>query len=147
MTHIIAGGLFYTAFSGGLQTMYTVSADGVIRLSQTELQMVPWVHLDSDLDVQELDGGSAAASLAPITGYTEWVSEGDAPRLSMGWDWEVVHVRGETLIRRVGLPYSNLRVVDLERRELDFEKSLALQADCIDALRWQEVVRGKIGLR
>ncbi|MEW6563402.1 MAG: DUF4902 domain-containing protein [Pseudomonadota bacterium] len=129
--------------------MYTVSADGAIRLSLAELRMAPWVHLESGLDGQMHAGGQAAtaASQAAITGFTEWVSEGDAPRLSMGWDWEVVHVRGETLIRRIGLPYSNLRVVDAERRELDFEKSLALQADCIDALCWQEVVRREIGLR
>lgn len=127
--------------------MYVVSADGCIRLSFAELQAVPLVHLSSGLDEPFAGGESGECSRSAITGHTEWVSQGESPKISLSWDWEMVGSSGETGLRRVGAPYSNVRIVDARCRDLEYEKSQLLQELCVDALDWQQTVLKEIGLR
>lgn len=89
--------------------------------------------LDDDLAVAAGDGATASA----ITGYTEWVGEGE-PVLTMGWDWEMRAGEAGVALRRVGDPRSNLCVVMRAGAADDLDDSDTLLKILIDRSNWQE---------
>lgn len=92
-------------------SMMTLSDDGLIRLTLETLRTIPFTHLLSGLDVH--DGSPPiceAASLDPISGYTEWLST-TSPAITLGWDWWLdVRSPGYRLRCWSGCSGSNLRL-------------------------------------
>lgn len=110
-----------------------------VRMTFDAMQRRSLRHLVSALDEDDfaMPGGGAVASA--ITGYTEWVGEGE-PVLTMGWDWEMragTH-GGSVALRRVGDPRSNLCVVMRAGAADDIEDSSTLLKILIDRSNWQE---------
>jgi len=126
--------------------MLKVSADGYIRLTYAELQMIRLKHLMSGLDDNDVAGKIANATRASITGYTEWLSSG-TPQISIGWDWEMEFSQGAVRLRMQGSPRSNIMLQDGDKNDLGPEKSLLLQELLIDGMDWQSIVMEQIKLR
>lgn len=132
-----------TTIHGHSSSMLKVSADGYIRLSFTELKRVQLEHLISGLDDDEVVGTFEGASRALITGYTEWLSTG-SPKITLGWDWEMVMVQGGVGLRRIGAPRSNLMLQDGSGNDLGYEKSLLLIELYVDEMSWKSLVLEQI---
>jgi hypothetical protein len=126
--------------------MLKVSADGYIRLTFADLQIVRLEHLMSGLDDNDAAGMSDSATRAAITGYTEWLST-VTPQISIGWDWEMEFVCGAVCLRRQGSPRSNVMLQGGDKNDLSHEKSMLLQELHIDEMNWQSIVMEQIKLR
>lgn len=94
-------------------------------------------HLISGLDDDvELDpqhpvcGGSAS-----LCGYTEWVSR-QSPALTLGWDWHLDDAALTPRVIRLGLPRTNILVLDNENEPLPWNESLHVLATYIDTFDW-----------
>ena len=80
-----------------------------------------------------------------ITGYTEWIDAAGSPA-TLGWDWEIRCVPGATRWHRLDLPFTNILLVDDNRRDLSWQCSLERLAARVDALPWGETVRATLFL-
>jgi hypothetical protein len=122
-------------------------SDGLVRLPTRQLPMLRLRHLLSDLheDVPALDI-AACGRVATITGYTEWVGAGEAT-VTLGWDWELRCDGGRIHWSRLGLPYSNVVLLDHACRELRWQQNLRSLADFIDALPWAESMLSAVAAR
>jgi len=118
--------------------------DGFVRLTLDEVLSLPLTHLVSGLDEHGDEAGCGGATT--ISGYTEWVSRGGLA-VTVGWDW-VLYTAGDHLRwRRVGLPRSNLLLVDPTRHDYPWERNLSALATVVDAMPWQEQARSAITTR
>lgn len=70
-----------------------------------------------------------------------------SPEVTVGWDWEIGPSQGRTHLRRVGLPRTNVLLVDVSGRDFDWEASLEALARVVDALPWQEQAESAITVR
>jgi hypothetical protein len=120
------------------------SCDGFVRLTLDAMLSVPFRHLLSGLDQTDPDPPCGCATT--ISGYTEWVSDAD-PSISVGWDWTIEPRPGSVGWRRVGLPRSNVMLVDPSRADYPWERNLAVLATVVDAIPWQEQARDAIATR
>lgn len=113
----------------------TRSDTGYIHLTMEELCGVALVHLLSGVDPQ--DGACCADAVATtITGYTEWVSVGEAA-LTIGWDWQM-RTDGDTVrLQRLGAPSSNLMLQSCARRDLGHQATVVLLQEYLDRFNWQ----------
>lgn len=121
--------------------MPSISADSYIRLSLEQLQAVRLEHLISDLDADPAPTGGEATA---ISGYTEWASA-EAPRVSLGWDWELAPHDGG--LRRLGLPRSNVMLVDAAGADLGPAASDAALARLVDRMDWQRAAWDDVSAR
>jgi hypothetical protein len=119
--------------------------DGHVRLTLEEVSSIDFVHLISGLD-DPGNGAPRCGALVTISGYTEWIGL-TSPELTVGWDWEVGSSHGRVRLRRVGLPRTNVLLVDASGRDFDWEASLAALAGVVDALAWQEQAESAIAVR
>lgn len=110
--------------------------DGQIRLSFNALQQLDLVHLISGLDEDGPPQPGMAAMQTVITGYTEWVTHA-APRVTLGWDWQMLAAASQVALQRVGEPRSNLMLQNDAGTDLGHEKSSLLLETFIDAFDWQ----------
>ena len=125
-----------------------ISPEGLIRLSISELLATPMQHLVSGVDV-ELDGASVVGhcgSPTTISGYTEWVSS-NTPTISIGWDWHIQSGACGSFWARVGLPSSNVLLIETRDNGEDWDKSRNLLATVVDALPWREHIPYLIAAR
>lgn len=124
----------------------TPSPDGLLRLSRAELNAVRLQHLWSGLD-DEVDATDAPAprcgAASTLSGYTEWVSP-QASTLTLGWDWQLVAGSGRPSVVRLGLPRTNIQVIDECAQPLPWEHNLEVLADFIDGMPWAEPAFGAV---
>lgn len=141
MYAITADGLFQAP-------MMILSDDGLVRLSLDSLRAIPFIHLLSGLD--EHDAGTPlsceAASLDPISGYTEWVST-TSPVITLGWDWWLDVSTTPLIYTRMGSPRNNVMLVDAQHHDLGMRKTDAELERLIASWPWQGAVAQFIGTR
>lgn len=123
-----------------------ISSDGLIRLSIEELLSTPMTHLVSGVDTDEATTLSHCGTVTSISGYTEWVSA-DSPNISIGWDWCIQSGSCGSFWARVGLPSSNVLLVDSRCNHEDWDKSRNVLATIVDALPWREYIPKLIASR
>ena len=126
--------------------MIILSEDGYVRLAPETFSSIPLVHLLSGLDDDSPVLHSEGASLARISGYTEWVSS-TTPAITVGWDWGLDVSQGQPRYVRLGAPRSNTMLVDPMQRDFGPAKTSMLLGVAIDALVWQEEVHKHIVTR
>lgn len=95
-------------------------------------------HLVTSLDDE---GGvrfatDACGRSTDISGYTEWTCE-TLPFVSLGWDWRIDYRHAPARWVRVGLPRTNVRLIDAERGPLQWQQNLEAMAEVVDAIDWQ----------
>lgn len=117
-------------------TAFMLSRDGYLRLTFESFRQVEIVHLFSGMDADRPSDTGSGASSHPITGYTEWVSQG-TPAISIGWDWELIGVRSKAQLIQTGAPASNLMFVDQHGHDLGSEQTKLLIADWLNTFTWQ----------
>lgn len=108
--------------------------DGFLRIELGSVLTSKFTHLFSDLcpePAQHSAGGWCLAS-----GFSEWCSH-DSKAISLGWDWVVIADRLELALIRVGLPKSNVMLIDGKGRDYGWLESLEILTTVIDALPWQ----------
>lgn len=127
-----------------------VSPDGYLRLTLPQFRQLSLQHVLSSLDEPTVDArqgaAAAGASLDALTGYTEWASEA-TPAASMGWDWQLCVDGRDWRYERVGMPRSNIMLVNRFQRDLGQDATEAALSLEIDELNWQETVALSIRTR
>ena len=123
-----------------------ISADGYIRLPLATFKEIELRHLLSGLE-EESGVGSADAHAIPIIGYTEWISIGDRPSITLGWDWQLRTAGTRRDCQRVGEPRSNVMLVHEDRSDLGMVWTSRYLSAAIDSLSWSERVLEAVALR
>ena len=113
-----------------------LSKDGYVRLTLSTLQNTPFVHLVSGLDEDDHGLDSPRADACVISGYTEWISS-TIPAITIGWDWRLDVSRDGPRYVSVGLPRSNVMLLDADHRDLGPTRTDILLKVVVDAIRWQ----------
>lgn len=119
--------------------MITVSDDGYIRLTLEIFLAIPLAHLISDFDDDKPMLFPRGASMAHLSGYTEWLST-MTPNITLGWDWLLDVSNGHPLYVRLGAARSNIMLVDAMQHDLGTTTTSVLLETVIDALTWQEII-------
>lgn len=114
-----------------------ISSDGLIHLSIEELLSTPISHFASGVDLEICQKLSTCGRVTSISGYTEWVSK-STPIISIGWDWCIHITSAGPLWARVGLPRTNVMLVDAASSDSTWERNLEILATVADALPWRE---------
>lgn len=99
-------------------------------------QQLQMVHLCSGIDDDRPIASGAGAHASTITGYTEWLSRTE-PAITIGWDWEVIGVRGKARLIQTGTPGRNLMFVDQNDRDLGTAQTTAMLVDWLNTFHWQ----------
>nr|WP_281385271.1 DUF4902 domain-containing protein [Roseateles oligotrophus] len=122
--------------------------DGFLRIALEDLLAVRLVHLVSGLDEDDPSQVRRCGTITSIMGYTEWVSEGMAEPVSLGWDWRLDRLQtGEANCMRVGLPRSNVMLIDSAKRDYGWDRNLQVLASIVDAIPWAGETRAAIERR
>lgn len=111
--------------------------DGFLRLPLDAILSTRLIHIVSALDDEDRADPPACGRPTSITGYTEWASVSQ-PYVSLGWDWRIEARGGEVSCVRVGLPRSNVMLVDAAARDYGWDKNLQILATVVDAMAWTE---------
>ncbi|OCY51543.1 DUF4902 domain-containing protein [Acinetobacter pittii] len=117
---------------------FSISADGFIRLNENQLMNYPLQHLISIVESTQIEDSQIL-----YYGFTEWVTS-LTPALSTGWDWEFIEYNGITSIKRIGLPRSNIMIVDLSGTDIGLEVTETLIEKKIDTLFWEQFIYAQI---
>lgn len=117
---------------------FSISADGFIRLNENQLMNYPLQHLISIVESTQIEDSQIL-----YYGFTEWVTS-LTPALSTGWDWEFIEHNGITSIKRIGLPRSNIMLVDVSGTDIGFEVTETLIEKKIDTLFWEQFIYAHI---
>lgn len=123
-----------------------IASNGLIRLSIEELLSTPITHLVSGVDVENCQKLSTCGRATSISGYTEWVST-QAPIISIGWDWYLQVTPSGPLWSRVGLPSSNVMLIEETGHDTGRERSRDILATVVDALPWREQLSQVVAAR
>ena len=116
---------------------FSRSVEGALRLSLATLRTLRFRHLLSGLDnLDPSQQPDRCGNQTALTGYTEWVSEGPGPTVSIGWDWYMPAASGRWTCQRVGVPRSNVILVNRHRQEIEWHRNLALLASVVDTWTW-----------
>lgn len=126
--------------------MIILSEDGYIRLSLETFQSTPLVHLLSGLDEDSPIHSREGASLARISGYTEWVST-TTPIITLGWDWQMDVLQENACYTMLGAPRSNVMLVDAMQIDLGPTETEERLKAAINAFNWQPEVQKHIAAR
>lgn len=110
-------------------------ADGFLRLSLDEILDVRMEHLLSGF-VPEPPETARCGTPTSICGFSEWASC-SLPRLSLGWDWRLCWMPGVVGFVRVGLPRSNVMLVDRHGVDYVWQRNLEILGTVVDALPWR----------
>ncbi|MCK0914817.1 DUF4902 domain-containing protein [Acinetobacter pittii] len=117
---------------------FSISADGFIRMNENQLMNYPLQHLISIVESTQIEDSQIL-----YYGFTEWVTS-LTPALSTGWDWEFIEYNGITSIKRIGLPRSNIMIVDVSGTDIGFEVTETLIEKKIDTLFWEQFIYAHI---
>ncbi|MDV8153250.1 DUF4902 domain-containing protein [Acinetobacter pittii] len=117
---------------------FSISADGFIRMNENQLMNYPLQHLISIVETTQIKDSQIL-----YYGFTEWVTS-LTPALSTGWDWEFIEYNGITSINRIGLPRSNIMLVDASGTDIGFEVTETLIEKKIDTLFWEQFIYAQI---
>lgn len=109
--------------------------EGLLQLQQNELDALRLIHLLSGIDEEEGALSQPCGSLASMSGYTEWVCPKSAT-LTLGWDWQLLPGVGRPQVTRLGLPRTNIQVLDAGLRPLPWDHNLQVLAEFIDRIDW-----------
>ena len=119
--------------------MITLSDDSYIRMTLEDFLTIPLEHLLSGLDDDKPVSLQEGASLARVSGYTEWLST-TTPTITLGWDWGLDVLQGRSCYLRLGSLRSNIMLVDTMTHDLGPTKTSELLGTAIDALAWQSAI-------
>ena len=75
--------------------IFSISADGFIRLNENQLMNHPLQHLISIVESTQIEDSQIL-----YYGFTEWATS-LTPALSTGWDWEFIEYNGITSIKEL----------------------------------------------
>lgn len=112
------------------------TSSGLLLVALADILALPFEHLVSGLDEDAGTEHDRCGSTTTISGYTEWVA-GGFHRLTVGWDWKI-DARGFV---RIGVPRSNIRLLDRALHPYEQSKSDAVLATVVDTIPWQEQAR------
>lgn len=117
----------------------SVLRDGFLRVGLCDLLSVRLIHFASGLDDDDPLGIHHCGTVTSIMGYTEWIGESAGATISLGWDWRLErHQCGDVACVRVGLPRSNVMLIDEANREYGWDRNLEALATVVDAMPWSE---------
>lgn len=123
-----------------------LSPDGLIRLTVDQLLSTRLEHLVSGVDMDASASRAVCGTRTSLSGYTEWVSTRD-PTISIGWDWRVQILGIGMRWIRVGLPRSNLMLMQDSGRDTTWNGNLEILGTVVDALAWREVLPQVVAAR
>lgn len=120
---------------------FSISADRFIRMNENQLMNYPLQHLISIVESTQIEDSQIL-----YYGFTEWATS-LTPALSTGWDWEFIEYNGITSIKRIGLPRSNIMLVDVSGTDIGFDVTGSLIEKKIDSLFWEQFIYAQINTR
>lgn len=116
----------------------SVSTDGFIRMNEDQLMNYPLQHLISTIESTQIEDSQIL-----YCGFTEWATS-RTPALSTGWDWEFIEQNGITSLKRIGLPRSNIMIIDVSGTDIGFDITETLIEKKIDTLFWEQFIYAQI---
>ena len=117
---------------------FSISTDGFIRMNENQLMNYPLQHLISTVESTQIEDSQILSY-----GFTEWATS-LTPALSTGWDWEFVEQDGIASLKRIGLPRSNIMIVDISGTDIGFDVTETLIEKKIDSLFWEQFIYAQI---
>jgi hypothetical protein len=114
--------------------------DGYLRLRLDDLLGLSLQHLMSAVDMEPTDQRQCGMA-TEVCGYTEFVSDGAKPAVSLGWDWRFELERPQLSCARIGWPRSNVMLIDRRCADMGWDRNLVLLASVVDALPWRTTTR------
>lgn len=118
---------------------FSRSVEGALRLPLATMRKLRFRHLLSGLDDPDpSQPPDRCGHQTALTGYTEWVSEGPGPTVSIGWDWCIPAASGPWRCLRVSVPRSNVVLVNRHHQTIEWHRNLALQAAVVDTFAWSD---------
>lgn len=113
--------------------------DGFLRITLSDLLSANLIHVISGLDDDDPMELHHCGTMTSIMGYTEWVGGDCGASISLGWDWCLGRdVCGGVTCMRVGLPRSNIMLVDALSRDYGWNRNLEVLATVVDAMPWAD---------
>ena len=122
------------------------TSDGFLRLPLDNVLSSRIIHIASGLDNERNIDTKSCGRVTSISGYTEWVSA-SKPAISLGWDWCLEERYGEVRCVRIGLPRSNVMLIDSKSRDYGWTRNLEILATVVDSISWAEHTRRVIAER
>lgn len=117
------------------------SADFQVRLKESQVRTLQWIHLDTSLHTAGLP---ANGGHGPLEGLTEWTATHQGRSLTLGWDWILCNdgqLRADSDIP----PRANLLMLDPAGYDIDpGANARALQA-IVTRIPWRREVSDWIG--
>ncbi|EKP65228.1 hypothetical protein J587_2957 [Acinetobacter baumannii 144107] len=107
-------------------------------MNENQLMSYPLQHIISTVESRHTE-----ASQIFYYGFTEWATS-QTPAISTGWDWELIENNGITTVKRVGLPRSNIMIVDVSGLDIGFDINETLLEKKIDTLFWEPFIYAQI---
>ncbi|MBJ9424314.1 DUF4902 domain-containing protein [Acinetobacter seifertii] len=124
-----------------IPTHFPISADGFIRMNENQLMNHPLRHILSIVESIQIEDSQIF-----YYGFTEWATL-KTPALSTGWDWVFIEQNGSASLKRIGLPRSNIMIVDVSGTDIGFDVSGSLIEKKIDSLFWEQFIYAQINTR
>ncbi|KHN65951.1 hypothetical protein AV645_15005 [Acinetobacter calcoaceticus] len=121
-----------------IPTHFSISTDGFIRMNENQLMNYPLQHLISTVESTQIEDSQIL-----YYGFTEWATS-LSPALSTGWDWEFVEQNGIASLKRIGLPRSNIMIVDVSGTDIGCDITETLIEKKIDTLFWEQFIYAQI---
>lgn len=117
---------------------FSISTDGFIRMNENQLMNYPLQHLISTVESTQIEDSQIL-----YYGFTEWATS-LTPALSTGWDWKFVEQNGIASLKRIGLPRSNIMIVDVSGTDIGCDVTETLIEKKIDSLFWEQFIYAQI---
>ena len=117
---------------------FSISTDGFIRMNENQLMNHPLQHLISIVETTQIEDSQIL-----YCGFTEWATS-RSPALSTGWDWELVEKNGIASLKRIGLPRSNIMIIDISGTDIGLDVTETLIEKKIDSLFWEQFIYAQI---
>ena len=121
------------------------SDDGYIRLSSSEIELIPFYHLASEVMLSSKKRGRLNDTEEEISGISEWVSK-TFPMVSISWDWRLDYSKRPIGYNMIGLPYSNVMLCDKSRKDIGVDITRNWLSEFVKTLNWREELRAYIAI-
>jgi len=114
-----------------------ISPQGLIRLTYEALSAIPLNHLVSGIDT---DGSEdTCGKPTELTGFTEWVTK-TSPAITIGWDWKIEYKDGQSRYERLGLPRTNVMLINGQGQDHGWDQNLNHLGRFVDTVPWSATV-------